>query len=58
MPKAEVLTSAILKVAAGTPELAASLTPDAFLIEVRGWATTARMSGLQSIWFAAYLACS
>ncbi len=34
MPKPEVLTAAILKVAAGTPELAASLTPDAFLTEV------------------------
>ncbi|KAL0055275.1 hypothetical protein WJX82_009859 [Trebouxia sp. C0006] len=33
MPKPEVLTAAILKVAAGTPELAASLTPDAFLTE-------------------------
>ncbi|KAL0023027.1 hypothetical protein WJX79_001295 [Trebouxia sp. C0005] len=34
MPSPEVLTAAILKVAAGTPELAASLTPDAFLTEV------------------------
>ncbi len=34
MPKPEVLTAAILKVASGTPELAASLTPDAFLTEV------------------------
>ena len=34
LPKAEMLTAAILKVAAGTPMLAASLDPDAFLMEV------------------------
>ncbi|DBA97235.1 TPA: hypothetical protein ACH3X1_014983 [Trebouxia sp. C0004] len=33
MPNPEVLNAAILKVAAGMPELAASLTPDAFLKE-------------------------
>ena len=34
VPNAGVLTAAILKVAAGMPILAASLDPDAFLMEV------------------------
>lgn len=34
MPEDEVVSSAIVKVAAGTPLLMASLTPDALLSEV------------------------
>ena len=34
MPQAEVVSSAILKVAAGTPLLAGSLNPNALLTEV------------------------
>ena len=34
MPQAEVVSSAILKIAAGTPVLVDSLTPDALLTEV------------------------
>lgn len=34
MPQDEVVSSAILKVAAGTPLLAASLSPEALLSEV------------------------